>query len=142
MRKLEEYQRAIEEIQHDQSFAWSLWRIVEETIHLRNQRGSDEGSKITDLADAESKLQILTTEVQDSISFSALESGSDHDTNDDWSVKSNYRSIHGIPEETEEEALEQTLLAKVEIEIQIPQVDVETDILTLLEEAKSTYQHR
>ena len=115
---------------------------MEETIHLRKQCGSNEASSITDLADTESTLPILATKGEDSTTFFALELGSEHNTNDDWSVKSNYRSIHGIPEETEEEALEQTLLAKVEIEIQIPQVDVETDILTLLEEAKSTYQHR
>ena len=41
-------------------------------------------------------------EAEDLTTFSALESGSDNDTNDKKSIKSNYRSSHGTPEKAED----------------------------------------
>ena len=114
----------------------SLQRIVEETIRLQNQRGFDEGNNITDLGDIETTLKILVAEEEYSTSFSALESCSDHDTNDDRCVKSTYHSSHGISEETEEEALEQTPPTEVETKIQTPLEEAKTKIPTPLEEAE------
>ena len=148
MRKREAYQKAAEQVRQDQSFPRALRRIVEETIHLRKQCGSNEASSITDLADTESTLPILATKGEDSTTFFALELGSEHNTNDDWSVKSNYCSSHRTPEETKDEALDQTsteeaknnlwtLPEEAKINTRALPKEVKTNILTPPKEAET-----
>ena len=83
-----------------------LRRVLEETIRIQNQRGLDDRTNLTNLVDTESTLQTLAMKGEDLTVFSALESESDNDTNDDWIFKFNYCCSHNTPEEPEEEVLE------------------------------------
>ena len=92
-REKEDYEKAAEEIRQDQSFPRRLWKVVAKTIRIRKRRDSGEISIITDLTVAESALQLLVVEGDDSHAFSALESGLDSNTDKEKSVKSNVPAI-------------------------------------------------
>ena len=83
-------------------------------------------------------LQILVVEAEDLTTFSALESGSDNDTNDKKSIKSNYRSNHGTRKEPED--FESTLPDEVATDVQILPKEAVADIKTPREEAASDVQ--
>ena len=73
----EAYQKAVEEIRQDRSFPRVLRRVVEEALWFQSQQFSDEGSSLTSLREAESKLQNLAEGNGDAEVFAALESDSD-----------------------------------------------------------------
>ena len=121
----EAYENTAEAIRHDQFFSGRLWKVVEENIRLWKQRDSEESSIVTDLTVAESALQLLVEGGDDSTAFSTLESGSDTDTDNGKSTKSNYRSSHATPKDSKDELddtiiNEQRLLVEEEDKVKTP----------------------
>ena len=135
-REKEDYEKAAEEIRQDQSFPRRLWKVVAKTIRIRKRRDSGEISIITDLTVAESALQLLATGGDDSTAFSALESRSGRDTNDEKSIKSNYRSSHRTLQKAED--FESTPPGEAVTNVQILPKEAATNLKTPPKEAQPT----
>ena len=95
----EALQQAVDEIRRDRSFSRTLRQIAEEALQFQVLQGSDEGSSITSLQDAETILQTLAGGDGDAAAFATLEADSDSGE----SVESRYKSSHDT-NPTEEES--------------------------------------